>query len=207
MSTGSLIAGAKGAPPSSRGSMPRKMWCMMVLPTTTRSTTSSGASPALGGRVLDQPVERLDHGVVQHGQAVRVLHDVGDARHQIFAVADLRVHAAFGGQQPAGAQLTQVRHHGRRAHVHRHAVGQLLVAGLDAQHFLVLPDGGGYAVHQAGHRRAGSGRPASAGWRLGRIAKSIRRRSRSRPKRAASSSASRAQSLRSSSRLAGGSST
>jgi hypothetical protein len=98
------------------------------------------------GCICDQAVERLDHRAVQRGQAVVLLHDVGNARQQVFTVADLRVHAAFGGQHLAAAQVGQMRGDGGGAHVHRHAEGLLVVAGLHAQHLMVLPQGSRDAV-------------------------------------------------------------
>ena len=118
-----------------------------------------------GRRVGHQPVERVDDRAAQRSQPVLVLHDIGDARHQVLAVGDLRVHAAGGGQDTATAQLGQMGGDGCRADVHRDAVQFLMVTGLQPDHLPVVPNSRGHRVQNLAFRGA---RPSGVQRRLHR---------------------------------------
>ena len=96
------VASAKGAWPSSTGSMPSSRWCMTGLPTITASKIRSGAMRASAAHLLDQRVQRPAHGAGHLGGAAGVQHGVADPAHQVLAEADLRVHQPGRGEHLAG---------------------------------------------------------------------------------------------------------
>ena len=71
----------------------------------------------------------LAHGRRHLRRPTGIHHAVGDARHQILAEADLRVHRPRRGQHLAGQEVAQVRGDRGRAHVHREAVDGVEKAG------------------------------------------------------------------------------
>ena len=94
-SSGRSVASAKGAPPSSVGSMPRNRWCMIGLPTSTTSRMSLSVDAGLAGDTASASCCSATRTARGHLRvAARVHHHVGDAAHQVFAEADLRVHQA-----------------------------------------------------------------------------------------------------------------
>ena len=82
--------------------------------------------------LADQPVDGLAHRLGHGLAAVRVHHHVGDAAHQIFAEADLRVRRARRGGDAAGQQRHQMHGDGGRADVAGDAVGFVLEARPEA---------------------------------------------------------------------------
>ena len=98
----------------------------------------------LGHDVAHQGVERLAHDRREVAIAARVHHDVGDAAHQVFAEADLRVHQAGGRQHGPGDEVAEVRRDGGRADVDRDAEGPVGVAGPDRDERAIAP-------HRRGH--------------------------------------------------------
>ena len=89
----------------------------------------------------------------QFGLAAGVHHHVGDAAHQIFAEADLRVHRAGGGDDFAGHEIAQMRGDRGRADVEGDAVGAVAKAGQDGDDLAPLAQGDG---DLASRRRAAS---------------------------------------------------
>jgi hypothetical protein len=82
--------------------------------------------PAFRAYLADQPVDGLAYGL-RHGLApVGIHHDVGDAAHEVFAEADLRVRCAGGGDDAARQQRHQMHGDGGRADVAGDAVGLVL---------------------------------------------------------------------------------
>ena len=81
--------------------------------------------------LADQRVDRAAHGLGQLGFAAGVHHDVGDPAHQIFAEADLRVHAPGRGHDDAARYLGQMTGDGGRADVEGRAIRLLVEAGPD----------------------------------------------------------------------------
>ena len=73
----------------------------------------------------DQRVHRLAHHARQLLVAARVHHHVGDAAHQIFAEADLRVHRPDGCDDLAAREIGQVGGDGGRADIDRNAESAL----------------------------------------------------------------------------------
>ena len=61
-------------------------------------------------------------------RAARVHHRVGDAAHEVFAEADLRVHHPGGRHHFAGREVAKMRGDGRRTHIDRHAERPLVEA-------------------------------------------------------------------------------
>ena len=66
---------------------------------------------------LGQIAQSLAHNARHLDIAARVHHDIGDAAHQIFAKADLRVHQAGGGQHRSIRQRDEMARDGRRAQI------------------------------------------------------------------------------------------
>ncbi len=81
-----------------------------------------------GADLADQSVDRIAHRLGHRLAAVRVHHHVGDAAHQIFAEADLRVRRAGRGEPPARQQRHQMHGDGGRADVAGNALGLVLQA-------------------------------------------------------------------------------
>ena len=93
-----------------------------------------GGNPALGGNLARQRVDGLAHRVGHLGIAARVHHRVGDAAHQVFTEADLRVHEARGGQNAPVGQVAQMRRNGGGPQVDRQPVNAAFVqAGPDVE--------------------------------------------------------------------------
>ncbi len=87
-----------------------------------------------------------------HGRAHRarqllftagVHHHIGDAAHQIFAEADLRVHQTVRCEHVAGFQIAEMRGNRCRADVEGDAEGSINEAGIYRDDFLALAHGGG----------------------------------------------------------------
>ncbi|MCY1234163.1 hypothetical protein D9M72_467370 [compost metagenome] len=81
---------------------------------------------ALGADLADQAVDRLAHRLGHGFPAVRVHHHVGNAAHQVFAEADLRVGGARGADDAAGKQRHQMHGDGGRTDVAGNAIGLVL---------------------------------------------------------------------------------
>ena len=81
--------------------------------------------PGLARGFADQRVHRLAHHARQLLVAARVHHHVGDAAHQIFAEADLRVHRPDRGDDLAAHEIGQMGGDGGRADIDRDAEGAL----------------------------------------------------------------------------------
>ena len=68
--------------------------------------------------------------------ATRIHHHIGDAAHQVFAKANLRVHQAAGGQHIAIGKITQMRGNGGGANIHCHAIGFFFISGINAHNIM-----------------------------------------------------------------------
>ena len=90
----SSTASANGAPPSSVGSRPSSRWCMIGLPTTVISSTSSRSTPADVASSAVSLARQPRTTRVSSFSRAGVHHHVRDAAHQVLAEADLRVHLA-----------------------------------------------------------------------------------------------------------------
>ncbi len=87
-----------------------------------------------GGGLDGQRVEGLSDRAGHLLRATGVHHRVGDAAHQVFAEADLRVHQAGGGADLAGGEIAEVAGDGGRADVDGEAVdGAVVEARPDVQ--------------------------------------------------------------------------
>ncbi|MNI30335.1 hypothetical protein D3C73_841810 [compost metagenome] len=72
---------------------------------------------ALGAYLVDQAVQSLAHGIGHRSASVRVHHHIGDAAHQVFAEADLRVGRAGGCHRAAGEKRRKMHGDRRRADI------------------------------------------------------------------------------------------
>ena len=81
--------------------------------------------PGLARGFADQRVHRLAHHARQLLVAARVHHHVGDAAHEVFAEADLRVHRPDRRDDLAAHEIGEVGGDGGRADIDRHAEGAL----------------------------------------------------------------------------------
>ena len=88
-----------------------------------------------------QAVESAAHRLGHLEMPARVHHDIGDAAHQILAVADLRVHHAVRGQHLAGFEIAEMDRHGGRADVVGETVDLLFEAGENGEQPLLLAHG------------------------------------------------------------------
>ncbi len=86
----------------------------------------------------DQRVHRRADNARQLDLAAGIHHHVGDAAHQIFAEADLRVHRSGGGEDVAGCEIAEMGGDRGRADVERHAVGAVAKAGQDRDDVALL---------------------------------------------------------------------
>ena len=93
--------------------------------------------------LADQRVHRLAHHARQLGVAARVHHHVGDAAHQVFAEADLRVHRPDGGDDLAAREIAEMGGDRGRADVDRDAIGALGEARQDRDDVAALAQRGG----------------------------------------------------------------
>src|SRR5918994_3919445 len=71
--------------------------------------------------IASQLTERTAHGGSHLHRPAWIHHRVGDATHEIFSEADLRIHDTRRSDELTALQIAQVRGDGRRADVHRHA--------------------------------------------------------------------------------------
>ena len=120
----------------------------------------AACDPGLARGFADQRVHRLAHHARQLLVAARIHHHVGDAAHQIFAEADLRVHRPDRGDDLAAHEIGEMGGDGGRADIDRDAEGALGEAGHDgddvaafAQRDGDLPLPRAQRLLQAGERR------------------------------------------------------
>jgi hypothetical protein len=104
---------------------------MIGLPTKTASRMSARSIFTLLADLVDQLVDGLAHGLCHALAAIRVHHHIGDAAHQVFAEADLRIGGARGGERAARQSDDQVHGDGGRADVAGDAVGFVLETGIE----------------------------------------------------------------------------
>ena len=98
---------------------------MIGLPTSVTSRISPRCDPGLARGFADQRVHRLAHHARQLLVAARVHHHVGNAAHQVFAEADLRVHRPDRGDDLAAREIGEVGGDGGGADIDRDAEGAL----------------------------------------------------------------------------------
>ncbi len=73
-----------------------------------RLKNQGGVNLGFGGDFNGQCIDRLAHGAGHFLISARIHHGIGDAAHQVFAKADLRVHDARGGQDTTIGQIAQM---------------------------------------------------------------------------------------------------
>ena len=96
----SSTASANGAPPSGVGSIPSTRWCMIGLPTSVISSTSSRSTPRSRASSAVSLARQPRTTFVSSFSPARVHHHVRDAAHEVLAEADLRVHRARPRRAP-----------------------------------------------------------------------------------------------------------
>ena len=130
--TARSVARANGAEPSGIGSMPRRRWCMIGLPTIASSRIASRLIPARFASWARSPLSALADGRGHLARAAVVHHRVADPAHQVLAEPDLRVHHAGAGEDRAVAEVREVAGDRRRADVDRDAERPVVEARPDA---------------------------------------------------------------------------
>ena len=103
---------------------------------------------ALLRHILGQGIQRLPDGGGHFLLAARVHHHVGDAAHQVFAEADLRVHQACRGRDLSRREIGEMGRDGGGAHVDGDAEGLVMEARPDRDEAVAAAggareDGGG----------------------------------------------------------------
>ena len=133
---------------------------MIGLPTSVTSRISPRATPAsrAASPISASIASRTD--ARQLLVAARIHHHVGDAAHQIFAEADLRVHRADRGDDLAAREIGEMGGDGGRADIDRDAEGALGEARHDGDDVAALAQRDGdlplpraQRLLQAGERR------------------------------------------------------
>ena len=102
---------------------------MIGLPTSVTSKISPRATPASAAASPISAFIALAHAVGELHVAARIHHHIGDAAHQVFAEADLRVHRTDRGDNRAADEIAEMRCDRGRADVDRDAIGALREAG------------------------------------------------------------------------------
>ncbi len=77
----------------------------------------------------DQIIDSATYCLGQQQLSARVHHHIGDPAHQIFTVADLRVHHARRGNDRAGRQIAKMHSDGCRADIDGYAIGLVIETG------------------------------------------------------------------------------
>ena len=116
---------------------------MIGLPTKVASRMSLMSMSGFAGDAGGEAVDGLAHDAGHVGIAARIHHDVGDAAHQVFAEADLRVHDAGRGHDIAGRQFAEMAGDGGGADVEGEAVGLVVEARPHRGDLLAVMDGDG----------------------------------------------------------------
>ena len=121
----------------------------------------------LARSLADEIVHGLAHCARELLVAARVHHHVGDAAHQVFAEADLRVHRPAGGDDLAADEIAKVRRDRRRADVDGDAVGALGEARRDRHDVAILAQRRGDFPSASAQRPLQAGERSEIGVRLG----------------------------------------
>ena len=100
-----------------------------------------GGDAALGGDAADEAVQTLDQCPLERFQAVgRVVHDIGDPRHDILAVGDLRVHQRVRGDETPRRKIAQIGGQRGRTHIDGQAVDLIHLLREHGEDFLFHPE-------------------------------------------------------------------
>ena len=97
----------------------------------------------LRGHFLGELVDCVAHHTGHLHLASRIHHHIGDAAHEVFAKADLRIHDTRRGQHLSGGEVAEVCRNRGGTHIHRKPAERLLEPGKDANDLTQVIHGNG----------------------------------------------------------------